>query len=109
MKKNKRLIIKDIILTHIQNNSKEYIIVTLIFIIGLFLGVMFINNISETQMTEVNSYLTNFIEKLKNIENLEIGTMLKTTIFENIVLAVTLWFFGTTVIRNSNSIWNNII
>ncbi len=109
MKKNKRLIIKDIILTHIQNNSKEYIIVTLIFIIGLFLGVMFINNISETQMTEVNSYLTNFIEKLKNTENLEIGTMLKTTIFENIVLAVTLWFFGTTVIRNSNSIWNNII
>ena len=109
MKKNKRLIIKDIILTHILNNSKEYIIVTLIFIIGLFLGVMFINNISETQMTEVNSYLTNFIEKLKNIENLEIGTMLKTTIFENIVLAVTLWFFGTTVIRNSNSIWNNII
>ena len=85
MKKNKRLIIKDIILTHIQNNSKEYIIVTLIFIIGLFLGVMFINNISETQMTEVNSYLTNFIEKLKNTENLEIGTMLKTTIFENIV------------------------
>ena len=109
MKKNKRLIIKDTILTHIQNNSKEYIIVTLIFIIGLFLGVMFINNISETQMTEVNSYLTNFIEKLKNTENLEIGTMLKTTIFENIVLAVTLWFFGTTVIRNSNSIWNNII
>lgn len=109
MKKHKRLTIKDTIFTHVQNNSKEYIIVTLIFIIGLFLGVMFINNISESQMTEVSSYLTNFIEKLKNTENLKIGTMLKTTILENTVLAITLWFFGTTVIRNTNCIWNNII
>ena len=92
MKKHKRLAIKDTIFTHVQNNSKEYIIVTLIFIIGLFLGVMFINNISESQMTEVSSYLTNFIEKLKNTENLKIGTMLKTTILENTVLAITLWF-----------------
>ena len=44
MKKHKRLAIKDTIFTHVQNNSKEYIIVTLIFIIGLFLGVMFIFN-----------------------------------------------------------------
>lgn len=109
MKKHKRLAIKDTIFTHVQNNSKEYIIVTLIFIIGLFLGVMFINNISESQMTEVSSYLTNFIEKLKNTENLKIGTMLKTTILENTVLAITLWFFGTTVIRNSYSFWNCII
>lgn len=109
MKKHKRLAIKDTIFTHVQNNSKEYIIVTLIFIIGLFLGVMFINNISESQMTEVSSYLTNFIEKLKNTENLKIGTMLKTTILENTILAITLWFFGTTVIRNSYSFWNCII
>ena len=67
MKKHKRLAIKDTIFTHVQNNSKEYIIVTLIFIIGLFLGVMFINNISEYQMTEVSSYLTNFIEKIRKI------------------------------------------
>ena len=109
MKKHKRLAIKDTIFTHVQNNSKEYIIVTLIFIIGLCLGVMFINNISESQMTEVSSYLTNFIEKLKNTENLKIGTMLKTTILENTVLAITLWFFGTTVIRNTHSFWNCII
>ena len=70
---------------------------------------MFINNISESQMTEVSSYLTNFIEKLKNTENLKIGTMLKTTILENTILAITLWFFGTTVIRNSYSFWNCII
>lgn len=109
MKKNKRLNITNIIFQHLINNSKEYIVVTLIFIIGIFLGVMFINNAQETQMSEITAYLDNFIEKLKNTENLESMKMLKTSIFENIIFAVTLCFFGTTVIRNTNSVWINII
>lgn len=90
--------IKNTIYQHIINNSKEYIVITLIFLIGIFLGVMFINNSQEAQMSEISSYLNNFTEKLKNTENLESIKILKTSIFENIVLAITLWFFGTTVI-----------
>lgn len=106
MKKNKRLNIINIINQHIANNSKEYILVTLIFLVGIFLGVMFINNVQETQTSEITSYLNNFIEKLKNTEELEIFKILKTTILENIILAITLWFFGTTVIRNTSCFWN---
>ena len=93
MKKNKQLNIRNIIYKHILNNSREYIIVTLIFVIGVFLGVMFINNTQESQMSEITSYLNNFIEKLQNLENLESIKMLKTSILENIILAITLWFF----------------
>lgn len=98
MKKNKQINIKNIIFKHISNNSKEYIVVTLIFLIGIFFGVMFINNTQESQMSEITSYVNNFIEKLKNIENLENMKFLKISILENIVLAIILWFFGTTVI-----------
>ena len=98
MKRNKRLKILEIISNHIMNNKKEYILVTLIFLVGIFLGVMFINNAQESQMTEITSYLNNFIETLKNTEKLETFSILKTTIFQNIILALTLWFFGTTVI-----------
>ncbi len=98
MKENKRLKIGNTIYQHITNNSKEYILLTLIFLIGIFLGVMFINNSQETQRGEITSYLNNFIDKLKNTEKLESAEILKTTIIENIILAITLWFFGTTVI-----------
>lgn len=98
MKENKRLKLKDIIHKHISNNSKEYILLTLIFLIGIFLGVMFINNTQEPQREEVTSYLNNFIYKLKNTENLKNIEILKSTIVNNVILAVTLWFFGTTVI-----------
>ena len=98
MKENKRLKIGNTIYQHITNNSKEYILLTLIFLIGIFLGVMFINNSQETQRGEIISYLNNFIDKLKNTEKLESAEILKTTIIENIIIAITLWIFGTTVI-----------
>ena len=45
MKRNKRLKIWDTIVNHVINNKKEYILVTLLFLVGIFLGVMFINNL----------------------------------------------------------------
>lgn len=90
--------IKNTIFQHITNNSKEYIVITLIFLIGIFLGVMFINNTQEATKTEITSYVSNFIDKLKSTENLENMKILKTTMIDNIILAITLWFFGTTVI-----------
>ena len=69
MRKKVRDITK-IIKEHVLNNSKEYIIVTLIFIIGIFLGVLFINNTKENQITEISSYINNFTDKMKNTDNI---------------------------------------
>ena len=98
MKKNGHFHIKEVIYQHILNNSKEYILITLIFIIGIFLGVMFINSTQDSQIAEITSYLNSFTDKLKNTEQLDNMAILKTAIKENIMLALTIWFFGTTVI-----------
>lgn len=98
MKKNKRIKSVDVIKEHIINNKKEYIIVTLLFIIGIFLGVLFINNIGETQKTEITTYFNAFVEKMKNTEVLNKTDLLKNSIIQNGLLAIVLWFFGTTVI-----------
>lgn len=98
MKKDKHINTKKIIYNHILNNSKEYIIVTLVFIIGIFLGVMFINNTNELQMSEISSYINSFIDKLKTTEHIDSLNILKASILNNILLAITICFFGTTVI-----------
>ena len=101
--------IKETIKQHVINNRKEYIIVTLLFIIGIFLGVLLVNNIQEAPKNEVSSYLNNFIDKMKTTEKLDNMSLLKTSMGQNILLALIIWFFGTTVIRNPCSFWNYII
>ena len=96
--KNTRIKMRDTIKQHIINNRKEYVIISLLFIIGIFLGVLFVNNVQEAKKIEITSYFNNFVEKLKSVENLEFNELLKTSIWQNTVLALTIWFFGTTVI-----------
>lgn len=98
MRKRKNLKVVEIIKQHVINNSKEYVVVTLLFIIGIFLGVLFVNNIQEAQRVEISSYFNNFTEKLKQTEQLDQTQLLKTSLGSNIMLTVIIWFFGTTVI-----------
>lgn len=98
MKKDKRLKILEIIKEHIINNKKEYILVTILFIIGIFLGVLFINNVQEAQKTEITTYFNNFVDKFKNMENINHMELLKVSMGQNIICAIVMWFFGTTVI-----------
>lgn len=98
MKKNKRKMFLQTIKEHILNNKKEYIIVSILFIIGIFLGVLFINNVEQDPRTQITEYANEFIEQLKNTDTLDTPQLLKTSIGQNIILAISLWFFGTTII-----------
>ena len=90
--------LKDLILTHVENNIKEYVIITIIFLIGIIIGVIFINNVSEEQSAEINSYISSSIKNLKDNNNVNELALLKDSIKKNCVLAIFLWFMGSTVI-----------
>ena len=98
MKEKKQLRILKIIKEHVINNKKEYVIIFLIFVIGIFSGVFFINHLQETPKTEITNYLNQFIEKFKGLESINNIELLKNSIMQNIGLAIVIWFFGTTVI-----------
>ena len=94
-KKNK---ISEVLYRHISSNSKEYIIVTLLFVIGILFGVLFINNMEESQNSDIFLYYKNFVEKIKTVEKINIFLLIKDSIIRNLLLGLILCFFGTTLI-----------
>ena len=90
--------IKNMIVNYIYNNIKEYMLISLLFIIGIFIGVIIINNCNETQLKEITKYISEFIDKFKNIENLDRMSLIMSSIKNNIILAIIIWVAGTTVI-----------
>ena len=90
--------IKEIVFSHIENNLREYIVFTVIFLIGIVIGVIFINNVSKNQGLEINNYITSFVSSLKENNEINNFVLLKDSIKKNVVLATILWFMGSTVI-----------
>ena len=80
----------------VVNNLKSYVIVIVIFLVGLFLGVMFIN---QTEIKEdISKYINTYIDETKTLENGDYLPELKNDIKSNIILVFALWFAGTTII-----------
>ena len=90
--------IKEMVVNHLAKNKREYIIILILFIIGIFSGVLFINNIKEEQLNNISNYINTFIEKIKNIESINSLQLLKASLWQNIGVALLIGFFGTTVI-----------
>ncbi len=95
-KKNSRA--KEVILTHIKNNIREYSIATLLLLIGLIFGIIFVNNASEMQVQDITGYLSEFVNSLKNNAEIDQGALLKDCLISNFLLVLALWFVGSTVI-----------
>ncbi len=95
-KKKSRLVSS--ILQHIKDNIKAYFLVAIVLLIGIVLGVSFVNNLQENQSQEVQSYIQQFVETLKNGTNIDTGKLLSNSLQNNLILAIVMWFAGSTVI-----------
>lgn len=90
--------IKNLVLENIITYFKEYIVVTICFIVGIIAGVIFINNISDNQSNEITTYISSFLETLKTDVKFNYLELLKNSLMQNLILVLTLWFVGATLI-----------
>lgn len=96
--KEKKSKIGTILTNHIINNKRGYLIVTILFFIGLIIGVFFINNAKDTQIEEVNVYLNNLEIKVENYENIDLFNLFKQSLISNFIIILLLWFGASTII-----------
>lgn len=87
-----------ILYNHIINNKRGYLIVTILFFIGVIIGVFLINNAQDTQIEELNTYLNKLINDIKTLEHIDLFDLLKESLFSNFIIIVLLWFGASTII-----------
>ncbi|MGN1326729.1 MAG: stage II sporulation protein M [Clostridia bacterium] len=97
-RKNKENKIKNIILEYVSDNAKTYLILLIIFFIGIILGILFVNNAGETQTEQISSYINNFINGIKENYQISRTKLLTTSVINNLCITILLWFLGSTVI-----------
>ena len=97
MEKYKQKKTKNIILKHIKNNAREYTILFVVFVIGIVMGIFFINHTNDSQRNEIMTYIETFIASIKENQQVNFIGLLKDSILKNILLAGILWFLGVAV------------
>jgi len=93
-KKNNEIF--SILKNDILNNAKSYFLIIIIFVVGIFLGVLFINQTKDK--SEIGNYINTYIDETKSIENGNYFVELQNDIKSNLILVCLLWFAGTTII-----------
>lgn len=83
---------------YILNNKKEYIISTLLFFIGLIFSVILLNNASDDNIQQINTYFTNLISNVKENNNILYFELLKDSIISNVIIVLLLWIGASTII-----------
>lgn len=88
-----------IIVKHIKANIKDYLILSIIFVVGVMIGVILINNADDNSKKEVSGYINSFILNIKN-KSFEIDRfeLMKNIFMENLKFVIIIWMAGTTII-----------
>lgn len=89
---------KKILIEYVIRNKKNFIIIVTVFCIGVAIGTIFINNLEEDQILELNNYVEGLIQNIKNSENIDRLNLLMVSIKQNIGIIILVWFLGCTII-----------
>lgn len=89
---------KKVLIEYIIKNRKNFFIIAIIFILGISLGMIFVNTTNDLQKEELNNYLTALIKNIKDTDNISKIDLLFLSIRQNICFILLVWFLGCTII-----------
>lgn len=83
---------------HIKENKRYYLIVVFMFLIGFFISILLVNNTNQEKISEINEYIKQLTNNLKNVEKLDYLKMLKQSILANTITILIIWISSLTII-----------
>lgn len=89
---------KDIIINHISSNIKLYFTITIIFILGICLGVYFVNSMPQDKLEELNQYINQSITVIKEENKISSFQIFKKSALKNVIIVASILLFTFTIL-----------
>ncbi len=100
---------KSILLEYVIKNKKNFIVITIIFCIGISIGIFLINNSNENQKLELNTYIGELVKNIKESDSINKMDILFLSIKQNVSFILIIWFLGCTIIGRCIYLYCNFI
>ena len=97
-KRGKRFKIKDIFISYLEKNLKDIFIVSIFFVIGIIIGILFLNKLDMLQKEQITEYISSFISNVKEYRDINEIKLLFNSVKLNIYTVFFLWFIGLSII-----------
>lgn len=89
---------KSVFFCYVKENKASLLILSIMFVLGVILGIIFINNTKEGQKAEIYSYVNSLKDNIKMSDNINRNVLLAQSIKQNISLILIVWFLGCTLL-----------
>lgn len=89
---------KKVLFEYIIRNKKNFFIIAIIFILGISLGIIFVNTSNSFQKDELNNYVNALIKNIKDTDNISKIDLLFLSVKQNACFILLVWFLGCTII-----------
>ena len=89
---------KKVLIDYLLRNKKTFIIILILFYVGIAIGIVSVNNSNSIQKQELNTYIEELIENIKQSENIDTLNLLCLSIKENSAIILIVWLLGCTII-----------
>lgn len=89
---------QSVLLDYVNKNKKTFIIIITLFFLGIVSGIIFINNVNSSQISEINNYVSELVNNIKKFENIDKTEILFQSIKQNTLFLLLIWFLGCTII-----------
>ena len=87
------------LINHIKLNLKDYLTLSIVFIIGVMVGVVIINNSDAESKTQISGYIKSFVDLIKGEGYcVDKAKLMKISIIQNLKIVLFIWIAGSTII-----------
>lgn len=91
---------ESVFFSYLKNNRKNFILLIIVFVIGIALGTLFINNVNYSQSEKIYEYINSIVNNIKTTDSIDKTSLLIQSLKQNLMFVLIIWMFGCSIFGN---------